>query len=280
MRTRGNGLSAASYVPLAEIDPRATTSILDALREAGVAAYAVAATSRSSLGWDIEVPSRPVDRLYVDAAASAAARGVLDIAFAEPEPPRDTPELGSGHDDRPADTDKPPGSGDQARAGPAPAQAGEPQDAESPARPDLDSAWQQIIAGFDSPPNDEVPSWPAEEDVADDEPAREGRVIRKVEAAEPAELTEPGRPGDGAESEDEHFVPPPPPPLPPVQPVTKLAWAGVLGGPALLLGYAFGLGLPTWLPGIAVFAFIGGFTTLVMRLKDHPDEDPDDGAVV
>jgi hypothetical protein len=156
--------------------------------------------------------------------------------------------------------------------------AAAPADEAGSVPPDLDSAWQQIIAGFDSVPADSVPRWPADEDVRD-ESTREGRVIRRVEAAEPAELAEsPSAPGQ--EQEDEHFVPPAPPPLPAVERVTKLAWTGVLGGPAVLLAASFGLELPSWAPGLAVIAFIAGFGTLVMRLKDRSDSDPDDGAVV
>ncbi len=292
MRTRGNGLTAASYVPLADIDPRATTVILDALREAGVAAYAVAATGRSSLGWELDVPNRPVDRLYVDAAASAAARGVLDVAFAEPDAGTAVPRTTSEADETAPGQAQPKPDGhngtmpaDAADSGSAATPASEQVEAEREhaGQADLDNAWKQIIAGFEASPADEVPRWPADEDIADDGPVREGRVVRKVEAVDSVEATGPrdGEPGTaGDDGDEDHFVPPLPPPLPPLEPVTKLAWAGVLGGPALLLAYAFGLGLPTWIPGAAVFAFIGGFTTLVMRLKDHSDEDPDDGAVV
>lgn len=285
MDPRGNGLTAASYVPLADIDPRLTQSVLGALREAGVAAYAVAATSRSSLGWEVDLTNRPVDRLYVDAGASQAAQRLLDSAFTTLDPSASLPgpTLGRGGvrpDADPAAAASPIGEesptendGEHVKTPSIPGAA----DSSSPA--DLDTAWQQIIAGFDTPSREAVPRWPADEDVPDQPSAREGRVIKRVEPAEPVELAGSDR-TRGDEVDEEHFVPPPPPPLPTVEPVTKLAWAGVLGGPAVLLTGVFGVGLPGWAPLLAVAAFIGGFATLVMRLKDRPDSDPDDGAVV
>lgn len=84
--------------------------------------------------------------------------------------------------------------------------------------------------------------------------------------------------------EDEgHFVPPEPPPLPHVDPRRKLAWGGLLGGPLLLLvAVVFGIGYPTWLTGMLVAAFVGGFVYLVatMPRSGHGDWPGDDGAVV
>jgi uncharacterized iron-regulated membrane protein len=78
-------------------------------------------------------------------------------------------------------------------------------------------------------------------------------------------------------------VPPPPPPLPTTDTITKLAWAGVVGGPAyLLLGTVAGRGLSERAAILALVAFVAGFVTLIARMKDRPptDSGPDDGAVV
>ncbi|OKJ10473.1 hypothetical protein AMK19_14655 [Kitasatospora sp. CB01950] len=88
-----------------------------------------------------------------------------------------------------------------------------------------------------------------------------------------------------AENEDDdHFVPPEPPPLPPAETTAKFAWLAVLGGPALLLFDAVVWrevsGWPAW---VGVIAFLGGFGTLVARMKDRDDDEPEDptgGAVV
>ena len=64
--------------------------------------------------------------------------------------------------------------------------------------------------------------------------------------------------------------------------ISRIAWLGLIGGPLLLIAAAvfdFGTGRITTL---AVVGFIGGFLTLVIRMKDRlpPDDTRDDGAVV
>jgi hypothetical protein len=92
-------------------------------------------------------------------------------------------------------------------------------------------------------------------------------------------------PGDGDfDGDDEgHFVPPEPPPLPAADTTAKFAWLGVLGGPALLLlAVLLGWDMTWWLTTLGIGGFLGGFATLVSRMKDD-DEDLDDpgrGAVV
>lgn len=76
------------------------------------------------------------------------------------------------------------------------------------------------------------------------------------------------------------FVPPDPPPLPRGDLVFRLAWAGVIGGPLVVLAVV----LLRWdvssllVPG-GIVAFLAGFVTLIVRLPTERDED-DDGAVV
>lgn len=100
-----------------------------------------------------------------------------------------------------------------------------------------------------------------------------------------------GGAGDGprdweaAEDEDEgHFVPPEPPPLPETDLTTKLAWFAVIGGPLLLFGVVL-LQFPMtwWLATLGIGGFLGGFATLVSRMRDDEDDewpDPGSGAVV
>jgi fatty acid desaturase len=76
-------------------------------------------------------------------------------------------------------------------------------------------------------------------------------------------------------------VPPEPPPLPRGDLVSRLAWAGVLLGPAfLLLSAIFWDGAGPLALAVAALAFVAGFVTLVSRLPAHRDDDDDDGAVV
>src|SRR5262245_14281256 len=155
MRPRDNGLTAASYAPLADIDPRLTASVLDALREAGVAAYVVSASSRTGLGWHVDAPYRPVDRLYVDASASGRAGAVIQTTLRPVDPP-------AGPSGPPSDwfargdvgpIARPQHGNEGAPDRTEPTEGANSTDGEAGSvRPDLDSAWQQIIAGYDATP--------------------------------------------------------------------------------------------------------------------------------
>jgi hypothetical protein len=149
-------------------------------------------------------------------------------------------------------------------------------------------AWAGIVADFDLESTDEVPRWPASEDLPgsepqpgtpDSDPAEPSATYSSFEdlrAATPAPPVMRPEP-------DEHFEPPPPPPLPQVDTVGRFAWAAALGGPLLLVVAAL-LGIPVagWVGLLALAAFMAGFVTLVARMKDRPPTDtgPDDGAVV
>ncbi|MFF4477814.1 hypothetical protein ACFY1A_12500 [Streptomyces sp. NPDC001520] len=89
---------------------------------------------------------------------------------------------------------------------------------------------------------------------------------------------------DFDETDEGHFVPPEPPPLPESDTTSRFAWLGVLGGPLLLLGVVlFQVEMVWWIATLGVGGFLGGFVTLVMRMKDddeEEDEDPGRGAVV
>jgi hypothetical protein len=157
--------------------------------------------------------------------------------------------------------------------------------------------WASIVAGFDAPSTDQVPRWPASEDVDQDQAdptAPDGvsdpwhgesgargsaRIVR------PAELDPPDSadPAPTPAVEDEHFEPPPPPPLPVPDTLGRFAWAAVLGGPLfLVVATLFELDVAGWPGFLAIAAFVAGFVTLVARMKDRPPTDlgGDDGAVV
>ena len=170
-------------------------------------------------------------------------------------------------------------------------------DREVMAAADVDAAWQRIVAGWDDAPAQDVGRWSAAEDVDPDDPGEERpagsglseRLVRRADRrpadeddddldvwVEPSEDIVDDEPVD-----DGHYVPPPPPPLPAQDTVSRFAWAGVVGGPGLLMVDAlFGLGLPAWLGLLAMVAFVAGFVTLVARMKDRRDDGWDDGAVV
>ncbi|WAP55549.1 hypothetical protein [Streptomyces sp. S465] len=89
---------------------------------------------------------------------------------------------------------------------------------------------------------------------------------------------------DFDETDEGHFVPREPPPLPESDTTSRFAWLGVLGGPLLLLGAViFQVEMVWWITTLGVGGFLGGFVTLVLRMKDDDedeDDDPGRGAVV
>jgi hypothetical protein len=75
------------------------------------------------------------------------------------------------------------------------------------------------------------------------------------------------------------YEPPEPPPIPrPEDAVGRFSWAALLGGPVLVI-VANVLSWDRWLAGVGVALTIGGFVSLVARMKDRED-DGDNGAVV
>ncbi len=103
----------------------------------------------------------------------------------------------------------------------------------------------------------------------------------------PAELSPPApvqSSDDGDRPEDEWlfggYEPPEPPAIPrPQDTVGKAAWAGVLGGPALIV-LTWVLGWETWITGLGVAATVAGLAALIARMPGDRDDDPGDGAVV
>jgi hypothetical protein len=76
-----------------------------------------------------------------------------------------------------------------------------------------------------------------------------------------------------------HYTPPPPPELPEGTPVKRLAWAGLLGGPAVLaLSALTGWQAPTVVWIGAGLATLAGFITLVWHLPESREDGWDDGA--
>jgi hypothetical protein len=164
---------------------------------------------------------------------------------------------------------------------------------------DIDSAFAAIIAGW----ADEAPAtWPAEEDLglgrhrrADDSAdsgARPderddfdgGRDELAVSGTGGPLVPSVEQPLEGPEDDigrADAFVPPDPPPLPRGDVISRLAWGGVIVGPAFLLLAVLGWrSAPQILVLTALAGFVAGFIVLVARMPKHRDDDDDDGAVV
>lgn len=264
MPGRGNGRHAASYAPLVDLDPQIADAVLTILADEAIAAYAVPVSDHRTLS-DLpgRIIDRPLDRVYVDSVESARARRIVDDTL-----PGIVSELESAHiDDRSAE------------------QAAGSRDA------DDEAAWADIVAGYDSDTSDPVPRWPVAEDLSPEDERRRGRLLRAAsfdDVGDGETRDEPARPvppvsATARADADDHFVPPHPPPLQlPTDPVSRAAWIGLIGGPLLIIGAAlFGWTLQGWVGLLAVGGFVGGFVTLVARMRDRPPpESGDDGAVV
>ncbi|MDQ1671268.1 MAG: hypothetical protein QOE40_3329 [Actinomycetota bacterium] len=246
MSRRDNGLPATSYIRLRDVETHVVEGLLERLRDEQVAAYVAPAAGRRGPYGDTVLPGVPSDSVYVDTDRREHAQSVIDRYLTEVQD---------------------------------------------------ELAWASIIAGFDSPSADTVPRWPASEDL-DPAPDRrspgpqpdlwpdESGAVGGARVVRPAErdALSSAAPGAGAPPpEDDHFEPPPPPPIPLPDVVGRFAWAAVLGGPLfLVVATLLDLEVSGWAGFLALTAFVGGFVTLVARMKDRPPEDlgGDDGAVV
>ncbi|MEV5959129.1 hypothetical protein AB0M11_36235 [Streptomyces sp. NPDC051987] len=172
---------------------------------------------------------------------------------------------------------------------------------------DEEAAWAAIVAGYGEEPPDPPGTTPfkpvrdlalpaMEEDETDPAAEAAGTTAGTVEEQRPVrplgssvsfapgvggprDYTAPEPSEDDFDEDDEgHFVPPEPPPLPDADTTAKFAWLGVVGGPVLLLlAVVLGWDMTWWLATLGIGGFLGGFVTLVTRMKTDDDEDGDPG---
>ncbi|MBV2355588.1 hypothetical protein KUM39_14615 [Streptomyces sp. J2-1] len=137
-------------------------------------------------------------------------------------------------------------------------------------------------SGSDAPGAPGAPGSPGASDDAD-EPPRTARPLGSSVAFAPGvgprDHSAPEPSDDDFDEDDEgHFEPPEPPPLPEADTTAKFAWLGVVGGPVLLLlAVVLGWDMTWWLALAGVGGFLGGFVTLVTRMRTDEDEDDDPG---
>ena len=122
---RDNGLDAAAFVPLLDVDPRVGEHLLDVLASAGVPAYLEPSADVEPYTRALSLSSPPTDRLWVDRDQRRQARMIVDAET--PLGPRPVP----------------------------PSRDDEPSHGLADAEEEL--AWQAIIAGFDAPAVDPHP---------------------------------------------------------------------------------------------------------------------------
>ena len=241
---RDNGLVAAEYAAAGDVDPRVGEHLLDVLALDGIAAYLRPSSDLHPVTRTAHLPDRPTDRLFVDRTHLTTARDYLARLAAD-------------------STDE--------------------------EEPEVDRAWAQIVAAYDA--DSARGSWPAAEDVPDSAGGRDLPLSPSAPTRHAVTSPEEGSLLDGLDTfgaglpdeSDEGYTPPPPPPLPRPSAPTVLGILGVVGGLLIFLN-------PTMLPFaestimiLGFAAIIGGFVTLVLRLRpgdDDEDDDPDDGARV
>lgn len=267
---RDNGLDASEYAVAGDVDPRVGEHLLDVLAAGGIAAYLQPSADLNPVTRTTTVPSRPVDRLYVDRSHLTTARDYLTQLADETPAER-------SHDDEP-DIDA-----EWARIVAGFHATPTTGDNPWPAAEDVDP--DEPTGGVSRTATDE-PAGPTATDVRRLPYAADisGISVGRSRQDEPSLLD--GLDTFGAdlpddEDADERYTPPPPPPLPRI---SKYAAAGVL---AIVVGFALFL-FPDLLPVdravVTLFGFTGilaGFVTLIWRLRPgDSDDDPDDGAVV
>lgn len=269
---RDNGLDASEYAVAGDVDPRVGEHLLDVLAAGGIAAYLQPSADLNPVTRTTTVPSRPVDRLYVDRSHLTTARDYLAQLADEvsPEQPRSgEPDIDAEWARIVADFHAGPAAG----APPWPAA----EDVDQPQPPDA-AGGQVTRAGSDEgtgPTATDVRRLPSAADIS-------GISVGRGRQDEPSLLDGLDTFGADLPDDNEGYTPPPPPPLPPV---SKYAVVGVL---AIVVGFVLFL-FPSLLPAdravVTLLGFTGilaGFVTLVWRLRpgDDDDHDPGDGAVV
>jgi hypothetical protein len=266
---RDNGLDAAAFVPLADVDPRIGEHLLDVLGAAGVPAYLEPSVDIEPYTRALAIPSPPTDRLWVDREQRLTARQIVETEAEQ------AGQSGLGPPGRPREES-----------------TGQPEATWSNGLPDADEEqiWRQIVASYEAETTAPVGPWPAAEDRdsptdapqpdTDDPDRPRWRRAADPDAAD-QELLLPGELPPAAEDDDEHFVPPPPPPVPRLSRQSLLALVLLLGG--LFLVFApgqVGIGEEAGLL-FGVIAILSGGGVLILRLRDsRSDDDPDDGAIV
>lgn len=263
---RDNGLDAADWRAVEDLDPRVSEEVLDLLGARGIAAYVQPAMDIDPITRSTTVPSRPSDRLYVDRQHLQAARDCLRELLDRPR--RATTDLDATFAGIVADFDRPVD----------PTVASWPSAENAPAPVDPTASWP---GPADPPGRSPAPA-------IEPEPAAPAGPVDARDLTEPSLLD--GLDSFGAHLPDpdelpEKFVPPPPPPLP------RLSRQAVLGALAIVVGLVLLLGQPdvlsldrsaTMLLGFA--AILGGAVALILRLRPgtDPEEEPppDDGAQV
>ena len=214
---RDNGLSAAMFVPLADVDVELGPALLDALGRARIAAYLEPASAADR------------DRLFVAADERGDARTIIVSAS-----------RAAGGEGAPA-----------ALTVPDPFEG---RDTDAEFRAIVDDWHIDTVAAIRS----------AEGDFACEDADWRARI----------------NPTPADPDEEAHYIPPPPPPLPRLAGFTLCALT-IVGISIIVLGAGTTIGLASDLSFLlGIGGILVGAGMLVMRLREHPIDEGDDGAVL
>lgn len=294
-----------SFIAIIDVDGTVAESVLAELTREGIAAYAEPLTEEPSVDSpSVDAPS--VDPLSADAPITDGSPGETT---ADETVPHGASLRGAGmriHVDRsrvPAAraiiTSRLPQAGSRFLS---------PRETTTPSltTQEVDEAWARLIRGWD-PQTDTA----TDTDGASPRTGGSGLSQRLIRQHGPFSIApgDPSDPGDGAgpidpaptrgadprtpigprdyaldddvldDGDADRFIPPEPPPLPrPRHTMDVIGWSAAIGGPVLLVANQV-LSWGSWLSGIGVAAFMGGFIVLVARMRTERDHD-DPGAVV
>jgi len=244
---RDNGLVAAEYAVVGDVDPRIGEHLLDVLAAGGIAAYLQPATDLHPVTRTTTLPSRPTDRLYADREHLTTAQDYLSQLTA---------------------------------AVPAVEQSDEDAFARIVAGYDLTVDPNSVPW----PEAEDVDTSTTAAADRDTEPAPRSTIRRAPDTIDQASLLDSldtfG--ADLPDDDDEGYTPPPPPPLPRISAVSAVALLCLAAGLVLFFWPdLLPLSQNTTL-FIAFGAVLTGFVTLIWRLRpgDDEDDDPDNGARV
>ncbi len=257
---RNNGLFAAEYVVVGDVDPRVGEHLLDVLGLRGIAAYLQPSADQHPVTRLTTLPGRPTDRLFVDRREVAAAReffAMVTAEFSDDDPTHEVPSAAALSGDA-----RPP----------------------SQLSNEFETAWASIVAGYDTSAEGPA-SWPASEDVSEAAPARalslpeETRTVDEPSLLDSLDTFGTGLPED--EDDDEDYHPPPPPPLPRPAGITIIGVLGIIAGLVIIADPALLPVDPESAVMLAGASLIAGVIALIGRLRsgnDDEPEDPDHGA--
>lgn len=233
------GLPAASYAKLVDVDPPLADHVLEILSSAAIPSYAEPLQGETGPYREVRAPDRPTTRVYVERVRLAEARAAVEQRL---------PALRA---DFQADAAARMDAADMARASTA----------------EIDQAWEQIVAGFEADAPDREPG-----------SGLSARLVRQ-HTSPPAESGPRDYAVAEDPDEDRFVPPTPPPLPKPRDRFDGFAWGGAIGGPVVVIAaYLTGAGTWLAGVGFAAFT-AGFVTLIIRSGDRRRDDDDNGAVV-